>query len=134
MKFWIFVQTLRTKTYVLMTLIVLLGSTGNILLSRGMKQVGEVHAVSVPELAKLFLAVFTCGWMWLAIGLLAVGFFSLLTLLSWADVSLVIPSTAFSYVVGGLGAKFLLGEHLPATRWAGIMPVSISVALVCASY
>ena len=43
--------------------------------------------------------------------------------LSWAD---------YSYVVGGLGAKFLLGERLSPARWAGIVLVSVGVAHVCA--
>jgi len=70
--------------------------------------------------------------MRLAIGLLSMGFFSLLALLFWADVSFVIPATASTYVVGGLGARFPLGERLSPARWAGIVLVSVGVALVCA--
>jgi drug/metabolite transporter (DMT)-like permease len=98
-----------------------------------MKDFGEVKNFKLAGLFTLLGRVFRSGWMLLAIGLLAVGFFSLLTLLSWADVSFVIPATALSYVVGGLGAKLLLGERLPPARWAGIVLVSVGVALVCAS-
>ena len=56
--------------------------------------------------------------------------FSLLALLSWQDVSLVIPATALSYVTGALAAKLLLGEHLTPLRWTGIVMVSLGVALV----
>jgi len=53
-------------------------------------------------------------------------------LLSWADVSFVIPATALSYVVGALGARILLGERLGPMRWVGILLVSLGVAIVCA--
>jgi drug/metabolite transporter (DMT)-like permease len=65
--------------------------------------------------------------------LLACGFFSLLALLSWQDVSFVIPASALSYVAGALAAKLLLGERLTVMRWAGIVLVSLGVALVSLS-
>jgi drug/metabolite transporter (DMT)-like permease len=123
-------MTLRTALFLAIT--VLGNTSGEIAVTRAMKDFGEVKNFKVAALLTRFGQVFQSGWMWLAIGLLAVGFFSLLTVLSWADVSFVIPATAFSYVVGGLGAKFLLGEHLSPTRWTGIVLVSLGVALVCA--
>jgi drug/metabolite transporter (DMT)-like permease len=72
-------------------------------------------------------------WMWIGIGLEAVGFFSLLALLSWADVSVVVPATALSYVTGACGAKFLLNEKVAPLRWAGVLLVCLGVALVSIS-
>ena len=68
--------------------------------------------------------------MWLGIGLMAVAFFSLLALLSWADASLVVPATALSYVAGAFGAKFILGEKIAPVRWAGVVLVCAGVALL----
>jgi len=73
------------------------------------------------------------GWFWAGIGLLALSFFSLLALLSWKDVSFVIPATAASYVTGAVGARLLLGERLTPLRWAGILFVTLGVALVSLS-
>jgi drug/metabolite transporter (DMT)-like permease len=123
-------MTLRTALFLAIT--VLANTGGEISVTRAMKDIGEVKDFRVAALLTVFKRAFWSGWMWLAIGLLAVGFFSLLALLSWADVSLVIPATASTYVVGGLGAKFLLGEQLSPARWAGIALVSVGVALVCA--
>jgi drug/metabolite transporter (DMT)-like permease len=123
-------MTLRTA--VVLAITVLANTGGEIAVTRAMKDFGEVKNFRVAALLTLFGQVFRSGWMWLAIGLLTLGFFSLLTVLSWADVSFVIPATALSYVVGGLGAKFLLGERLTAARWGGIVLVALGVALVCA--
>jgi len=123
-------MTLRTALFLAIT--VLANTGGEISLTRAMKDVGEIKNFKLSALLIVFKRAFRSGWMRLAIGLLAVGFFSLLVLLSWADVSFVIPATASTYVVGGLGAKSLLGERLSPARWAGIVLVSVGVALVCA--
>ncbi|MGA2607011.1 MAG: hypothetical protein ABSH01_06075 [Terriglobia bacterium] len=123
-------MTIRTAIFLAIT--VLANTGGEIAVTRAMKDFGEVRNFRLGALFTLLGRAFHAGWMWLAIGLLTLGFFSLLTLLSWADVSFVIPATALSYVVGGLGAKLLLGERLSPARWAGIVLVSVGVALVCA--
>lgn len=124
-------MTLRTVISLALTV---LGNTGGeIAVTRAMKELGEVTNFAPSALLPVLGRAFRSRWMWLAIGLLAVGFFSLLALLSWADVSFAIPATALSYAVGGLGAKFLLGERLTAARWIGIALVTLGVALVCAS-
>ena len=123
-------MTLRTAVFLVTT--VLANTGGEIAVTRAMKDIGEVKNFEPAALFAVLGRAFRSRWMWLAIGLLAVGFFSLLALLSWADVSFVIPATALTYVLGGLGAKFLLGERLSPARWAGIVLVSVGVALVCA--
>jgi len=57
----------------------------------------------------------------------------LLALLSWAQVSFVVPATAANYVVGAVGARFLLKERVSQTRWAGLLLVTAGVVLVCAA-
>jgi len=72
------------------------------------------------------------GWFWAGVPLMALSFYSLLILLSWEPISLVIPASALSYVVGTLGAKYVLGEQVSAARWAGVVLVCAGVALVAA--
>ena len=48
-------SALRAKTYILLVLMVCFGSVGNVLLSRGMKQIGQVRAWSAAELWRFFL-------------------------------------------------------------------------------
>jgi drug/metabolite transporter (DMT)-like permease len=55
-------------------------------------------------------------------------------LLSWAEVSFVVPATAANYIAGTFGAKFLLKERVSRARWAGMLLVAAGVALVCAAH
>jgi drug/metabolite transporter (DMT)-like permease len=70
------------------------------------------------------------GWVWCAMPLLGGAFYSLLILLSWAPLSVVIPASAFNYVVGTFGAKYLLREQVSVKRWMGVVMVCVGVALV----
>jgi uncharacterized membrane protein len=53
-----------------------------------------------------------------------------MTLLSWADLSYVLPVTAIGYVLVALVGWLLLGEQIPLKRWAGIVLIVAGVALV----
>jgi len=98
-----------------------------------MKQIGEVHPLTPRVITRVLWRALRMGWMWAGIGLMALGFFSLLALLSWADVSVVVPATALSYVAGAFGAKFLLHEEVAPVRWAGVLLVCLGVVLISMS-
>lgn len=123
-------MTARTALFI--TIIVVAGQLGDISLSLAMKTIGEVKNFNPLNLLRVFGQAFRIKWMWIGIGLMTVAFFSLLALLSWANVSLVVPATAASYLVGTLGAKVILGEQVNKERWLGVIIVCIGVALVCA--
>jgi len=123
-------MTARTALFI--TIVVVAGQLGDLSLSHAMKTIGEVKQFNPLNLIRVLGRAFRIKWMWIGIGLMTVAFFSLLALLSWANVSLVVPATAASYLVGTLGAKFLLGEHVNKERWLGVIIVCIGVALVCA--
>jgi len=121
------------RTFLLLAIVVLSGTGGEIAATHAMKQIGEVKDFAPRALLRVFRRVLQSGWMWLAIALMALAFFSLLALLSWAQVSFVVPATAANYIVGAFGAKLLLKERVSKTRWAGMMLVAVGVALVCAA-
>jgi drug/metabolite transporter (DMT)-like permease len=118
---------------ILLLAVLICGSTGGeIALTFGMKATGEPERLR-PKPVLIFLGRAVCsGWFWLGIPLLALSFYALLVLLSWQPVSFVIPVSALSYVVGTLGAKYLLGEEVTKARWAGVILVCAGVALVAA--
>ncbi len=124
-------MTLRTALFII--IIVFCSQGGEIAISFAMKKIGEVKNFSPRCLLGTLGRAFRVGWIWIGVGLMAVAFFSLLALLSWANVSLVVPATAASYFVGTLGAQFLLKERVDRTRWFGVVIVCIGVALVCAA-
>ncbi len=120
------------RTFVFLAMVVLSGTGGDIAMTHGMKRMGEVKDFSPRAILGVLGRALRLGWFWLGIALMALAFFSLLALLTWADVSFVVPATALNYVVGGLGAKILLGERLGRMRWAGILLVTLGVAVICA--
>ena len=119
------------RTALFISIVVVAGQLGDLSLSRAMKTVGEIQRFTPLNVLRFLGRGLRVKWLWIGIGLMAVAFFSLLALLSWANVSLVVPATAASYAVGALGAQFLLGEHVNRERWIGVIIVCIGVALVC---
>lgn len=72
---------------VLFFFIVVAGTGGELCLSRAMKSVGEVHDFGPKSLAKFVWHAFRLPWLWLGIVLMSLGFFSLLAILSFLEVS-----------------------------------------------
>lgn len=103
---------------------------GDICLTKGMKSVGEVNTLDPAALFHLGVQVFTTPVIWLGIAMLLVFYLLYLVALSWADLSFVLPVTAFGYVLNALLSWQLLGEHVPLTRWLGTAIISVGVAVV----
>ncbi len=117
------------KTAIMIAVIVLTDTAHDVLLTRGMKQVGGISTIKPRELILIAGRMlrnrsFLTGFMFTIIY-----FFSFLLVLSWADLSLVFPATALVYVTGTLGAKFFLREAVTLQRWAGTALVCLGVAL-----
>ena len=95
-----------------------------------MKSIGEIHDFSPGSIFNFVLRSMRLPWMWMGVSLMAVGFFSLLALLSFQEVSFVVPVSALSYAAGAFGAKAFLGERINRNRWLGIAVVCIGVTIV----
>lgn len=119
-------HTLTPQRYLILLAVMLTASVGDTLLSHGMTQVGPV---SLHHLGLLFVALRN---PWVICGILMLlGFFaSYLTALSWADLTFVLPSTAFGYVVVALLSRFWLHEHISIYRWIGIILIVCGVGFV----
>lgn len=103
---------------------------GEIAMTYGMKQVGEPESFRPRAMLRFIGKAVRNSWVWFALPLLAASFYSLLILLSWAPLSIVIPASAFNYVVGTFGAKYLLREQVSVKRWMGVVMVCVGVILV----
>ena len=114
------------KHQVFVWLAVIANTAGNFLLSVGM------HAIQLKPSASPFgyLRIFTNPWIDGGVVLLIVWFASQLSLLSWADLSYVLPITATSYVLTAVLGKIFLHEFVSLARWSGICVISAGVMLV----
>ena len=118
------------KTLVLVLIAGLLGGTGHVLLSKGMKTVGDLTEAPSSLVGGMLARAVSNPWLLLGVVLQASFFFLYLTLLSRADVSKVLPLTAFDYIVVAILAHLLLAEPITPARWTGIGFIVLSVALV----
>ena len=119
-----------TKTLILVLVAAALGGTGHVLLSKGMKTVGDMTEAPASHLGGMVASVVGNPWVLLGVVLQASFFFMYLTLLSRADVSQVLPMTAIDYIVVALLAQTLLAEVVTPARWAGIGLIVAGVLLV----
>jgi uncharacterized membrane protein len=108
----------------------LLGGTGHVLLSKGMKTVGDLTEAPAGRVGGMVVKAVTNPWLLLGVTLQASFFFMYLTLLSRADVSKILPMTAFDYIVVALLASLVLAEPVTPARWTGIGLIVIGVVLV----
>jgi drug/metabolite transporter (DMT)-like permease len=97
-----------------------------------MKEAGAPNRLRIKELIGFLGRAFRTGWFWVGVPLMALSFYLLMVLLSWEPISFVIPASALSYVVGTLGAKYILKEDVNGLRWAGVLLVCVGVAIVAA--
>jgi drug/metabolite transporter (DMT)-like permease len=117
---------------VLLFLIVAAGTGGELCVSRAMKQVGEATSFHPLAVLAVIWRAMKNGWMWLGITGMTLGFLSLLTILSFQNVSFVVPVTALSYAGGVFGGTAFLGEQVGPRRWLGVLLVCLGVTLVWA--
>jgi drug/metabolite transporter (DMT)-like permease len=115
---------------VLFFFIVVAGTAGELCVSRAMKSVGEIHDFRPKSILRFILRSSRLPWMWAGIALMSLGFLSLLAILSFREVSFVVPVSALSYAAGAFGAKAFLGERIVRNRWIGIAVVCLGVTIV----
>jgi drug/metabolite transporter (DMT)-like permease len=115
---------------VLVALIVVFGSAGNLFFDVGMKRIGALRGWSMAELRYAFVAIFSSGWIWLGIAGMLLFLAALMLVLSWADFTYVLPATASMYVVIPLVGRFVLGESVTGLRWMGVALICVGVVFV----
>ncbi len=121
---------LRLKTFVLISMMAAFNPLGNVLLGKGMKEVGATYGWAPSEIARFFFRAFTTGTIWVAIALLLAFFVSYLLVLSWADYTFVQPASAVSSGLTALLAVLVLHEVVTPERWAGVLLICVGVFVV----
>ncbi|HXZ31848.1 MAG TPA: EamA family transporter [Terriglobales bacterium] len=112
--------------------IVLASTTGDVLLSRTMKQVGDVGELRRRSgLAHVISRILSNPNFVIGIMAMATAFYAMLFGLSWGDVSLVIPAaTSLTFVTNAVAAKFFLHERVDHRRWLAAVLVAGGVMLL----
>jgi uncharacterized membrane protein len=122
-------RRLRIKTLVMVFAMVVCANAGDLLLKRGMSQIGAVQ-LTVLGMAQAFQLTVMNETIWLGIAFLTGFMVSYMTVLSWADYSYVMPAGAFGYALLTLLAVIFLHESVSARRWVGVVLICVGVLLV----
>jgi uncharacterized membrane protein len=105
------------KARALTVVVILSNVAGNLFLSVRMK--------SDPGFVQALLSPF----VFLGVALLILWMISRVTLMSWADLSYVLPVTAIGYVLSTVAAAAFLQEQVTGKRWAATMLIVAGTVL-----
>ncbi|HWZ30672.1 MAG TPA: hypothetical protein VNX18_05035 [Bryobacteraceae bacterium] len=116
-------ERLRWKTRIFAIIVILSNTFGNFALANGMR--GRT-TVSVFDYLR---AIFT-PWVMIGVSLLILWLLARMALLSWADLSYVLPVTSLGYVANAIMGRFFLNETITPARWAGTLLIVAGTMLV----
>lgn len=116
--------------WLLVAVIVLCNCFADLMNTAGMRLNGKVVDLGPRGIARLLRAIFHNRYILAGIAANALGFFTLMSLLSIANVSFAIPATAGSFVFETGLAKLLLKEDVHWQRWLGACVIACGVALL----
>lgn len=121
------------KTFVVMLLAVTAGTVGDLLLAKGMKELGDLSVMNLRGILNVAYQALTTPKLIIGTMMLAVFFFLWLAVLSWEDLSVALPMQALNYVLVAFLSQYFLHEVVTPTRWAGTVLVCIGVMLITRS-
>ena len=117
-------------TALLLALVVIPGTIGDVLNSAGMKRQGELSDWTAGGLLRFCIDVLHNPYVLIGLPAMAISFFALMALLSTTALSFAIPATASSYILETALARYVLKEKVTWHRWAGILLVAIGITLL----
>ena len=121
------------KTAIVMLIAVIAGTIGDILLARGMKELGDISAMNLKGILNVALQALTSPKLVFGTAMLAVFFFLWLAVLSWEDLSVALPMQALNYILVAFLSQYFLHEVVTPLRWAGTVLVAIGVIMITKS-
>ncbi len=122
---------LKTVLIVLLQTVVM--TAGDLMLAKGMKQVGDIAVLS-PTVFFMKMSL-TLQNVWILPGIVCLAFSLLLWLaaLSRAPLSLAVPMTATAYILNAFAAKYLLFETVTSMRWTATGVIALGVLMLMKS-
>lgn len=122
--------SLISKTAVVSAVVVATNVIANYALNRGLREIGIVESWSPLP----YIETFSKPWVAVGVFFMAAWLVTRLSLLSWADLTYVLPVTSFSYVLTAIVGVLWAHEHVSNLSWAGICLVTVGILLVLLTY
>jgi len=123
-------HSLVGKTLLVSFIVIATNVVGNYALKRGLDEVGKVTSwYPLPY-------IHTLVHPWVAVGVIFmfVWLVSRLVLLSWADLTYVLPVTSLSFALSAVAGFVYLNEKVSNYRWAGISLITVGILFVVLTY
>lgn len=118
------------KKWLLVAIIIACNSCADLMDTAGMRRYGKVTDLGPRGIARLIRSIVGNRFVLGGIAANAVGFFTLMSLLSIAPVSFSVPATAGSFVLETCLARLILKEDVHWQRWLGASVIACGVALL----
>ena len=118
------------RVIIAMTIAAASAALGQIMVRRGMMEVGSLENYAPMALLTYFWQTVCNPYVIGGTILNAVFYLLFLATLSWTDVTVALPMTAIEYGFAAVLAVFILKERVPPVRWAGIALVVLGVIFI----
>ena len=118
------------KTKICLFIVVVANALGNVILRHGMQQVGSIASYRPLDLIFSSLRALANPFVLAGVSLLVVFFLAHMIVLSWADLSYVLPMTSTGYILVTVLGWWWLGEAVGPGRWVGTIVITAGVILV----
>ena len=119
-------QVTKLNTFLLLLAVVVFNAVGNLSLAWGMRHVTETVGLNPLGYLRAMTNPYVAG----GIILLVCWLLARMTLLSWADLSFVLPLTGLGYILAAVFGKVFLGESVTAAHWVGTVLIFCGTAIV----
>jgi multidrug transporter EmrE-like cation transporter len=123
----------RAEIIALLGIAIVSQAIGNVLLSQGMKSVAGGSQTTWSDWLAVSPQIVRTPSILFGVGLLIIFFVLFATTLSRADLSFVLPAISSEVIVNVMFANYFLQETVSATRWFGVVLISLGVVLVVRS-
>jgi uncharacterized membrane protein len=115
----------HAETLLLTCAVITLNAFGNLALAAGMKHRELLGINPIGYISALFDPLVAAG-----VGLLILWLLTRMALMSWADLSFVVPVTAAGYVLSAILGRAFLGEQVGLDQWLGMALILAGSVLV----
>lgn len=123
-------RTLVYKTVAVSAVVIAANVLANYALKRGLHGVDLAYTWSPLP----YIRVFSRPWVGAGVVLMFAWLTSRLALLSWADLTYVLPVVSLSYALSAVTGAIYLHENVSSLHWAGICMITVGVSLVALTY
>lgn len=116
----------KVKTFLLIAAVVLFNAVGNLSLAWGMRHISEGVGLDPSGYIRAMLNPFVAA----GIVLLIFWLLTRMALLSWADLSFVLPLTSTGYILAAVFGRLFLNEVVAPGHWLGTLLIFAGTAMV----